>query len=377
MTRWVFAALLLVASLEATACPLCLGGFRSSTAEQLVDMRRAVLADPTADGSGYRVVAVIKGQQPGGILDGRTVQLKAAATGKTKTKTKTLLLVSDDNWPLWFSVGAIGVEHATWLRELAAGKRSTEMNADESRARVALMLPYLEHHEPLVAEAAYGTLAAAPYAALLTLKPRIPAAAVRRWLGDPGLASRQPLYLLLLGIAGDAKDAAGLDSRLDAAWQAGDATNLGSMIAADLQLRGPARMAWIDASYLRDQKRSTREIEAALLALSVHGNANAAIPRQRVIESYRIFMQAHKPLAGLVAQDLAAWQYWDAVPEYVALMKSEVRQHYASRAAIVTYLRLSPGGANAIDQLGPDIGASGRSASAVLAPSPAPTSPPR
>jgi ABC-type uncharacterized transport system substrate-binding protein len=41
------------------------------------------------------------------------------------------------------------------------------MNADEWRARVALMLPYLEHREPLVAEIAYGELAAAPYAALL------------------------------------------------------------------------------------------------------------------------------------------------------------------------------------------------------------------
>jgi hypothetical protein len=72
------------------------------------------------------------------------------------------------------------------------------MNADEWRARVALMLPYLEHREPLVAEIAYGELAAAPYAALLAAKPRLAAPAIRRWLADPKLTARQPLYLLLI-----------------------------------------------------------------------------------------------------------------------------------------------------------------------------------
>ena len=88
---------------------------------------------------------------------------------------------------------------------------------------------------------------------------------------------------------------------------------------------------------------------AALLALSVQGNADGATARSRIIEAYRIFMSEHAEIAGLVAQDLAAWQYWGAVPDYVALMKSGVRQQYASRAAIVAYLRQSPGGAASAD----------------------------
>ena len=35
-------------------------------------------------------------------------------------------------------------------------------------------------------------------------------------------------------------------------------------------------------------------------------------------------------------------QYWDAVPEYVALIKSDVRQQYPFRVAILAYLRQSP-----------------------------------
>jgi hypothetical protein len=61
-----------------------------------------------------------------------------------------------------------------------------------------------------------------------------------------------------------------------------------------------------------------------------------------VIQSYRLFVKTHPEIAGYVAQDLAAWQFWDAVPEYVALMKSDVRQQFPSRVAIIAYLRQSP-----------------------------------
>ena len=260
----------------------------------------------------------------------------------TAPKGKPLLLVRTDPFPAWVILGAIGAEQSGWLRKLAAGKRFEDMSAEDWRARVALVLPYLENAEPLVAELAYGELAAAPYAAMRTAKPQLDARSIRAWLADPQLAARHRLYLLLLGLAGNAGDAAALDQRVEAAWKAGDATNLASMLAADLELRGAARMPWIEERYLRDRSRSAPEISAALLALSVHGNASGVIPRERVIQSYRVFMKAHPEIAGYVAQDLAAWQYWDAVPEYVALMKSDVRQQFPSRVATLAYLRQSP-----------------------------------
>jgi hypothetical protein len=340
ITWWFFAALFICASSVATACPLCLGAFRSSVAQQLVDLPQAVLAQPSADGRGYRVVAVVKGEKPaGGIIPAEAIQLDVIVDAGS-----TLLLVRDEAWSMWVGLGAVTVEHASWLRQIAAGKRSADMNADEWQARVALMIPYLEHREPLVAEIAYGELAAAPYAALLAAKSRLDAPTIRSWLADPLLAARQPMYLLLLGIAGDASDATALELRLEALWMARDATNLASIIAADLQLRGPSRMAWVDAKYMGDRLRSTLELEGALLALSVLGNANDGISRERVIQSYRLFMQGHKELAGFVAWDLAAWQYWGAVPVYMALIKSNIRQNFASRVAISDYLGKSPAG---------------------------------
>jgi len=344
ITRRSLVALFVCASSVATACPLCLGAFQPTVAQRLVELRHAMLAQPSANGRDYRVCAVIKGDRPEGeIIPAEAIQLDFVAP-----PTATLLLVRDGAWSMWLGVGAVTVEHASWLRQIAGGKRSSDMNADEWRDRIALMLPYLEHQEPLVAKIAYGELAAAPYAALQTAKSRLAASPIRRWLADPELSARRPLLFLLLGIAGDARDAEALEEQLEASWMAGDATNLGSMIAADLQLRGPSRMAWVDAKYMGDRLRSTRELEAALLALSVLGNANDAIPRERVIQSYLMFIREHQELAGLVAWDLATWRYWGAAPVYRAIIKSNVRQHFASQIGIFEYLQQSPSG-NMID----------------------------
>jgi hypothetical protein len=342
MTRGLVAMALLCLSAAAAACPICLGAGQPSRAQELAAAQQAVLAVPTAEASRFRVVEVIHGERPSSsIVEGGYPRV-GPAMDTTAPKGKPLLLVRTDPFPAWVILGAIGAEQSGWLRKFAAGKRADEMSAEDWRARVALVLPYLENAEPLTAELAYGELSAAPYAAMRSAKPQLAARAVRAWLADPKLAARQRLYLLLLGLAGNEGDAAVLDQRVEAAWRSGDATNLASMLAADLELRGVARMPWIEERYLRDRARSAPEISAVLLALSVHGNAGGVIPRERVIQSYRVFMKAHPEIAGYVAQDLAAWQYWDAVPEYVALMKSDVRQQFPSRVATLAYLRQSP-----------------------------------
>jgi hypothetical protein len=46
----------------------------------------------------------------------------------------------------------------------------------------------------------------------------------------------------LLGYVGGPADAADIEKHLADAWNAHNTTNLGSMIAADLQLEGPSRL---------------------------------------------------------------------------------------------------------------------------------------
>src|SRR5262245_56417936 len=75
MMRWLLALLLLPASVQVVACPLCLGAYRSSLADQLVDAQSAVLADLDSNGRAYRIAAVIKGDAPvGGVIDASLVE---------------------------------------------------------------------------------------------------------------------------------------------------------------------------------------------------------------------------------------------------------------------------------------------------------------
>jgi hypothetical protein len=271
---------------------------------------------------------------------------------------KQLLLLRNTLGQRWTNAGAIDPEYAGWLRQLAAApavgaadpRNAWPVTAQPPSGttdaawlqRVALAAPYLEDREPLAAEIAHGEVARAPYAAMRSLKSKLDAGTIAQWIDDPKLAARRATYTLLLGVAGGPDDAARLEQRIETARTSHDATNLSALLAADLELRGAARVRWIEQMYLGDRSRTLLEIEAALLALGVHGGANAAVSRERVVQAYRLFMRERKPMAGFVAQELADWQIWDATGEYVALLKSDAVKDPASHFLIVGYLRRSP-----------------------------------
>ena len=191
--RGLLAAVLLCASAGVIACPLCMGAFQQSKAQELVSAPHAVLAVPTADPSRFRVIEVVKGERPAsGTVEGGYPRNGPALEAAGSPRGKALLLVRDDLFPTWTILGAIGADHLDWLRKLAAGKPAAEMSPEDWRARAALVLPYLESREPMAAEMAYGELAVAPYPALRTLKSRLDAPAVRRWVADPERVRANP-----------------------------------------------------------------------------------------------------------------------------------------------------------------------------------------
>lgn len=148
--------------------------------------------------------------------------------------------------------------------------------------------------------------------------------------------------VVVLGVAGTPDDAAAIEARLDAARRARDATDLAALLAADLELRGPDRLPWVEATYLTDRHRDLSEVEAALTALSVQGDADATVPRADVVEAFRRFIRARPAMAGFVAPELAHWQAWAASPEYAALIERGAVQDPAEEFAIRGYLAQSP-----------------------------------
>jgi len=334
MLRITLAALFLFGSSNASfGCQVCLQAAREllSIGGQLDVANRAVLAAP-ANPTQFRVVAVVKGEDAvGDIVIDPVTDVDATAP----TERDPWLLLRDGLAPQWTEVGAIWARYAAWLRELASADRSEA----GWRRRVELVLPSLENPDPLVAQIAAGEVGRAPYPTLNVAKSHLDPKLVEGWLDHPWTAPRYTPYTLLLGYAGDLSDADRIEQPIDTSGRTHDAANLAAMLTADLQLRGPDRVGWLEQTYFADQKRSMGEIEAALLALQVQGDVDHAVPRERVIQAYRVFIRERPAMAGFVAQELAEWGHWDAAPEYAALLEADAIKDPASEFAVDVYLR--------------------------------------
>jgi hypothetical protein len=350
-------ALSMFSTMGAGACPLCYEAARQMMTEgvRLDSADRAVLAKRDVGDGALRVVAVVKGEAAVGEKLAEPVAEYTDATGAQEP----YLLITSQSASQWTSLGAAPLIYAGWLRQIVAtreiaGERPkrlwplTAATADALsyegwRQRVDLVLPYLEDPNPLVARLAWGELARAPYRAMDVARSQIDAAKVTSWLDDPKLAPRRAAYLMLLGFIGGPEDARRLDARLDKALAVHDAKDLAALIAAALELGGPSRVEWIEARMFADRSRTMPEIEAALLALNVLGDANGSVPRARVIEAYRDFIRRRPAMAGFVAPQLADWNYWDAAADYSALVKANATMDPASQMAIGLYLKRAAG----------------------------------
>lgn len=334
------ASLLLLASPLARACAVCAPSAPLTVAQRLIDAERAVLAYPDPGRApGWRVEAVVRGEavQVAPEFD----PTAAAIVARSDSQGRPFLLVRDRLTKSWSVAGPIAVAHLDWLRELAAYPRTASMTAQDWTHRVAALVPLLEHPEPLVAETAYGEIARAPYAAMRANRESLDRARLARWVEDPTLAARRPLYLLLLGLVGGPADAARIERTLAAHRPGADTVDLPALLAAELELRGAARLPWIEKTWLLDPGRSPAEARAAIIALSVLGGEGVTLSREAVADAFLRFAQRRGALGGWVAQDLAAWGVWDATPVFAARVGSPEVPVW-SRLAMLQYLRGSP-----------------------------------
>jgi hypothetical protein len=331
----------------ALACPLCYQALKQFMTEgvRLDSADRAVLAARDSAGAPLRIVAIIKGgdavgdvvSEPvtdikGGGGFGDVVSKPVTEAGDPTTGSdEPLVLIHDLAAPQWTSLGTLPLADAERLRQVTAtrqigGERPRQtwpfsMSTANAlsyagwRARIALLLPRLEDKNPFVARLAWGELARAPYAAMDVARSRIDASIVEGWIDDPTLAARRSTYLTLLGFAGGPENAGRLDRSIEMALASHDSKDLAAMIAADLEITGPSHVDWIETRVFGDRGRTMPEIEAALLALNVLGDADGAVPRARIVAAYRMFIKLRPLMAGFVAPQLADWNCWDAVPD--------------------------------------------------------------
>ncbi|MDP2371851.1 hypothetical protein [Rhodoferax sp.] len=338
--RWLLCLTFhLLAGASAWACTICAPTDAQNTVVQrLFAADAVVLASTQAGGSGWRALEVIKGESPKAPIT--LVDLAPGQAGRGAPAT--WLLTYSAGSESWRALGSLSLARADWVRRLLAMRRAADTPVDAWPQRVAYFAPDFESDEALVAQAAYEEVSVASYAVMRTLKPALDAAKLTQWLAAPELAARRPLYTLLLGMAGDDAAAVALQARLLGPTSALNLGEHSALFAAYLEIRGSVGLEWVEQQLLRDPARPEQDLQAALLALSVHGNDGVRLSRERVVQAYAAFIRHNPSRAGMVASDLGNWERWEFVPDFAAILKSGAPQAFASRYSMVFYLMRSP-----------------------------------
>lgn len=329
--RWPIFILFLLASGGAAACAICAPSDAQNTlVRQLAAADRVVLAQSgTASAARAMATAVVSLR---GVLPQNPLSFDAAPPAPPLQRVRTddlLLLVMNAGSPGWQALGYVPAARETWLRGLM-------------QPSMRMAVHDLEDDYPLVAQAAYDDISAQPYAVLRSLAPRVDGRRVAQWVSDPARIARRPLYYLLLGLSGKTADVEAIATQALRAEPGRNAAVLSAMLAALVALRREAGLAWVEQHFLNTSGVSDADVQAALLALSVHGADGSAVSQNQVVAAYARFIRANPQRAGFVASDLAAWGHWEFAEAFGAALRTGGTQVFASRYAMVFYLLRNP-----------------------------------
>ncbi len=334
-----FFFLLLAHGLQALACAICAPADGQNTfLYQLYAADAVVLATVQPQGAGYVVLAQVKGPAPAGPIGAVQWVLSPAPVAPAAP----VVLLYSAAAGTWRALGTLGHQRAAWLKRMVAMRPVGVAAETDWPSRLLTFIGDLEDAEPLVARTAYEEVSVAPYPAMRSVQPRLVRERILRWLDDPALAARRPLYLLLAGIAGGTDAAADLRLRADRAIKDASAPALSAALAACVEVEGPSCVAWIAQEFFSRPGRDEFQVQAAVLALGVHGSDGVRVPRDRVVAAYTRLASGNPAMAGFAASELAGWDRWELGPTYAQILKSGQPLVFASRYAMVFYLLRSP-----------------------------------
>jgi hypothetical protein len=326
----------LMATPPALACQICLDPSRASLVQSLELRSDAVLARrEVAGGITHIVVDTIIGTLgPGSRIEASSLR---AAPVPVRESTG-VLLVRDAPDSTWRHVAVMQRHHIELLREFAAMTPTAQMGLTDWLQRTRYFIDLLDHEDPLLAETAYLEIARAPYSVIRALGSHIPPRQLAAWIDTPA-NYREPLYLLLLGVAGGPRAAETLEMWRRTALAQHNPEPVAAVVTGLLEIHGEEWLQQVFDDYLSgNAPASLPEIQAVLLALSVQGGADGHITQPRIIDIYARFIDQRPALAGFVTPDLIEWGNWTLTECLLGALEADTPSHPASRFLINRYL---------------------------------------
>lgn len=291
---------------------------------------RIVAGTETDSDAEFEIISVIRGEK----LIRPEQKLRVNYFGKAKPDQHFLLMGVDPPDLLWSSplpVSSVAIDYVKTLSQLPK----------EPLERLAFFLDYLEHEESMLARDAYDEFAKSPYEQVKALKDKLDRPQLIEWIKDTSLPpDRKRLYLVMLGVCGQAEDAEFLESLLrseDDNKRAG----LDAMIACYLTLRGADGLKLVDELFLDNKQCQYADTYAAIMALRFHGTEGGILQKEDVLKSMRLILKRPE-LADLVIPDLARWEDWSQIDKLAELFKSADDKSSWVRVPVINYLRACP-----------------------------------
>lgn len=324
------------------ACAICAPSSAEQTLTQRLFKSEAVaIARVLPQAGAFELLASVRG----GTDKGTRLAGVALAPGLAPPPVSSTVLVAYTGG-VWTVHGAMPLERAPWVDKLIALRRPADASptaADANwPARFAFFLPDLEYPVALVAQSAYDELSSAPYGAMRAASSAFRAQALGAWLEQADLAARHPLYALMLGFVAQQAQVQAFEQGLLKTSARTPLPAVSAWMAAVIEARGSAGMAWVQTHYLQNAQRTDAEVQAALLAMRVHAGAGGRLSREAAVVEARRFIAANPKRAGFVASDLGDWEAWDFATDFERLLDTDQAQVFASRYAMVLYLLRSP-----------------------------------
>ena len=185
--------------------------------------------------------------------------------------------------------------------------------------RLAYFVRFLEDSELTIANDAYGEFANAPYEAVVPIARKMSRETLRGWLSSPDTTpTRKGLYGMMLGLCGNAADAAHLKKLITAP---ADEPRLGvnGMIAGYLLLTGDAGLPLIADSMLKNE--ASHDTFAAIEALRFLGTYGGdRISRSALQVAMRCVLD-RPAYAELALTDLTRWKDWSILNQLIELYR--------------------------------------------------------
>jgi hypothetical protein len=235
---------------------------------------------------------------------------------------------------MWRSLGPVGVEYESLLREIARWEAPSKTPS----GRADYFAPYLQHEDRALAELAFLEVARAPYATIRQVNTRIGRDDIYRVVNDFFHTEWHGLYILMLGMSDRPDDIAFVRGKLDAAGRFGLTINLGAYATAYVEMVGPEAVERLARDYFANPDRSSDELQEIVKALSVHGRDGRVELRGAIVEAYGRLLEQHPQLAGYIANDLFDWGVVGFEPRMREILAGVVALDGASQLAVTAYL---------------------------------------